>query len=59
MPLQADHPSCATSMVKAAKIPDENQKFSRGFQGTVLLPDVFHFCKPGGKARASATKAGL
>lgn len=62
MTLEACHLFCATLMVKAEKIQNENQKFSKAFQRMTLLPegrDFFHFCKPRGKARAVATMAGL
>lgn len=62
MMLQPCHLSCATLMVKAAKIQNENQKFGEVFQRMTLLPeggDFFHLCKPRGKTRAIATMAGL
>lgn len=51
--VQACHLSCATLMGKAAKIQNENQKFSKGFQGMTLLPEggeFFHFFKPRGNS---------
>lgn len=46
MMLEARHLSCATLMVKAAEIQNESQKFSKGFQRMLLLPEGGGFFFP-------------